>query len=200
MIVLSFLMAFSPILVAGLFLMVFPLWIFRAKGTRLVGFEQRAWPTGRNLALGMLDAGRASVGVWLVVQAVSVMPAVEVLGRWQDAVYISTAIAGGLAVQAFAWRDEDYLLAPVPYALGAAAIVSYPVVLVIAFPLAVGGALALRAWSAGFIAGGAGLLLAGLAVEQQDWHISSLVGLALGAPVLLSVLAGRHLGWAKRQA
>jgi hypothetical protein len=66
--------------------------------------------------------------------------------------------------------------------------------------LAVGGALALRAWSAGFIAGGAGLLLAGLAVEQQDWHISSLVGLALGAPVLLSVLAGRHLGWAKRQA
>lgn len=193
-------MAFSSTLAAGLFLLVFPLWIFRAKGSRLVGFDQRAWPTGRILALGMLDAARALLGVWLVVQAISTMPEVEALGRWRDAVYIATVIAVGLAVQAFAWRDEDYLLAPVPYALGAAAVVAYPLVLVIAFPLAIGGALALRAWSAGFIAGGAGLLLAGFAVEQQDWHISSLVGLSFGAPVLMSILAGRHLGWAKRKA
>lgn len=193
-------MAFSPTLAAGLFLLVFPLWIFRAKGARLVGFDQRVWPSGRNLALGMLDAGRASVGLWLVVQAVSVMPAVEALGRWQEALYIATAMAVGLAAQALAWRDEDYLFAPVPYALGAVAVVAYPVVLVIALPLAIGGALAIRAWSAGFLAGGAGLLVAGLAVEQQDWRISSLVGLAFGVPVLVSVLAGRHLGWAKRQA
>ena len=148
----------------------------------------------------MLDAGRASVGAWLVLQAVSTMPAVEALGRWQEAVYIAAAVALGLVAQALAWRDEDYLLAPVTFALGVVAVVAHPVVLAIALPLALGGALAIRAWAAGFLACGAGLLVAGLAVEQQDWRVSSLVGLSFGAPVLVSVLAGRHLGWAKRQA
>lgn len=193
-------MAFSPTLAAGLFLLVFPLWAFRAKGARLVGFEQRAWPSGRNLALAMLDAGRASVGASLVLRSVSTLPAMEVLGRWQEPVYIAAAIALGLVSQALAWRDEDYLFAPVSYALGVVAVLAYPVVLVIALPLAVGGALALRAWAAGFLAGGAGLMGAGLAVEQQDWRVSSLLGLAFGTPVLVSVLAGRHLGWARRQA
>ena len=69
----------------------------------------------------------------------------------------------------------------------------------VVLPLAIGSGLAVRAWAASLLAAGFGMALVGLAVEQQDWRMSLGAGLAFCFPVLLSVIAGRHLGWPRRQ-
>lgn len=186
-------------LALALVLLWFPLWVFRARDARLAGFDQRAWPAGRSVLLTIADALRASLATGLLIRLGPELARVEMLGRWQEAAMVSGAAAVGLLIQCLVWRDEDFVFAPVPYMLGIVAVAAHPIVLVIALPLAVGTGLALRAWAAAFIGGGVGLALVGLAVSQQDWRQGLLVGLALSFPVLVSMVAGRHLGWLRRQ-
>lgn len=189
----------SPVLIAlALVLLWFPLWMMRIRGARLSGFDQRSWPRGRNLALAVVDVGRASVGVWALMQALPDLPKISPLGRWQEPALLAAAVAVGLVVEVLSWRDEDYVLAPVPFLLGVMAAVAHPIVLVIVLPFWIGGSLALRSWASGILAVGVGLGGVGLAVAQQDWRRAALVGMAFVIPVLASVMAGRHMGWPKK--
>lgn len=182
----------------GLGLLWLPLWLLRKRGARLSGFDQRTWPKGVNLPISVLDAVRASAGTWVLIHVAPDLPKVAGLGRWQEAAFLGAAIAIGLVIQTLAWRDEDFVFTPVPYLLGIVSAVAHPIVLVIALPLAVGSALALRAWAAGLLAGGAGLAAVGLAVTEQDWRRAVFVGVAICFPVLTSVMAGRHMGWPQK--
>jgi hypothetical protein len=190
-------MSYPLSLFLGLLLFAFPVWILRVKGARIVGFEQRAWPSGRNAALVVLDALRASAGTFLLVQALPQVVRVELLGRWQDAVFLGAAVTAGSLVQLFSWRDEDFAFAPLPFMVGVAAVASHPLVLGISLPLAIGSALAVRAWSPFFLGGGLGIAAVGLVVNEQDWRIGVMIGLAWCFPALSSVMAGLHLGWPK---
>ena len=67
-------------------------------------------------------------------------------------------------------------------------------VMVIGLPLAVGAALAVRAWSAGFIGAGVAVAGVGLMIETQDVRRALLLGVAVNVPVVVSVMAGRHMG------
>lgn len=189
----------SPVLLAlALVLLWSPLWMMRAKGTRLSGFDQRTWPRGRLLALAMVDVIRASVGVWALMQVLPDLPTILPVGAWQAPAFLALAIGVGLVVETLSWRDDDYVLAPVPFLLGAVSAAAHPIVLVIVLPLWIGGSLALRSWASGILALGLGLGGVGLAVSQQDWRRAALVGMASALPVLASIMAGRHMGWPKK--
>lgn len=191
-------MSQKVLIAVGLVLLWFPLWSFRVRGARLSGFDQRTWPKGRNILLSAIDAGRASVGAWVLIRALPGLSHIEPLGRWQESALLAGAVSVGLAIQTLVWRDEDYVFAPAPFLLGLVAAIAHPIVLAIVLPLWIGGSLAVRAWASGFLAAGLGLATVGLAVSQQDWRRSLLVGLAFCVPVLVSVMAGRHLGWPKK--
>lgn len=187
----------SVFLVVALLIWFLPLRIFRAKNAKLGSFDQRAWPRGRNLVLGLFDLARAWVGGDLLVRSAGVFPAFGLDPSWGGGIFIAAVFAVALAIQSFAWRTEDYLFAPVGFVLGCVGALIEPLVLIIALPLGVGMALAIRAWSAGFIGAALGLAGVGLAVAQ-DWRLALLLGVALLTPVLLSVMAGRHLGSARK--
>jgi hypothetical protein len=137
--------------------------------------------------LAVIDAVRASAGAWLLLRGLPGLPPIATLGRWQDAGFLAAAIAIGLLIQTLVWRDEDYVFAPVPYALGLVAAIAHPIVLAIVLPLAVGSAMAVRAWAAGLLGLGFGLAGVGL-----------LCGIAFCFPVLVSTMAGRHFGWPRK--
>lgn len=191
-------MSSQVLLVLGSVLLAWPLWLFRVRGARLSGFDQRAWPKGRNLLLSVLDAARASVGAWVLMKGLPGLRHIEGLGRWQEAALLGGAVGLGLAIQCLSWWDDDFVFAPVPYLLGVVAAVAHPIVLIIVLPLWIGGALAIRAWAAGFLAAGIGFGGVGLAVTEQDWRRAILIGLTFCVPVVTSVMAGRHLGWPKK--
>lgn len=195
----SFSMPQKVSIVVGLILLCFPLWLARVRGARLSGFDQRAWPKGRNLLLAVLDTFRASAAAWILVNVFRELPPNDALGRWFEPALMAGAVAIGLVIQTLAWLDEDYVLAPVPFLVGVLAVVAHPIVLVIVLPLWIGSSLAVRSWASGFIAGGMGVAGVGLAVSQQeDWRLTVLIGLTFFVPVLTSVMAGRHLGWPKK--
>jgi hypothetical protein len=184
--------------ILGILLLFFPLWTLRAKGARLGGFDHRVWPGGRNLVLAIFDVLRAAAGAGLLVRRPVDLPMLEGLGIWANPLVVGIAVALGFAVQSLAWRDDDHAFAPVAFGLGVAATAMHPLVLVIVLPLAIGTAIAVRAWAAGFIAAGVGLVGVGLVVEQQDWRLGLLVGTAFFVPVMISLMAGRHLGWPRK--
>jgi hypothetical protein len=190
----------SPLVfqILGFFLLLFPLWTLRARGARMGGFEHRVWPGGRNLVLAICDVLRAAAGAGLLVRMPVDLPVLDGLGVWGNPLVVGVAVALGFAVQTLVWRDDDHAFAPVAFGLGVAATAMHPLVLAIALPLAIGTAIAVRAWAAGFIAAGVGLVGVGLAVEQQDWRLGLFVGTAFFVPVLISLMAGRHLGWPRK--
>lgn len=194
----SFCMTHSVLIVSGLGLLCFPLWLLRPRGIGLSGFDQRGWPRGLALLLAVIDVARASAGAWLLLRALPHLPQIAVLGRWQAPAFVAAAVAVGLLVQTLTWRDEDFVFAPVPYALGLVVAIAHPIVLAIILPMAVGSAMAIRAWAAGLLGLGVGLAAVGLAVTQQDWRIGLLCGIAFCFPVLVSAMAGRHLGWPRK--
>ena len=188
-----------PALIAiGLGLLCFPLWLLRPRLSRLAGFDQRAWPRGRNLVLAIVDVARASAGVKLLLNGLPGLERIPALGSWQEAAFMAAAVLLGLLVQTLVWRDEDFVFAPVPYMLGLVIALAHPIVLVIALPLAVGSGMAIRAWAAGILGSGIGLAVVGLAVTQQDWRMGLLCGVVFCVPVLISALAGRHMGWPRK--
>jgi hypothetical protein len=191
-------MTHLALIASGLGFLFFPLWAIRPRGARLAGFDQRDWPRGFALPLTVVDVLRASGGAWLLSRGLPGLEQFAALGRWQEAGFLAIALGLGLLIQTLAWRDEDYVFAPVPYALGLIAAVAHPIVLVIVLPLAVGSSLAVRAWAAGLLGGGIGLAAVGFAVKQQEWRISLLAGVAFCLPVLVSTMAGRHMGWPRK--
>lgn len=190
----AFVMTHLALIASGIGLLCLPIWLLRPKGARLAGFDQRSWPRGLALFLTIIDAARASVGAWLLLRGLPDLAQSGALGRWQTPVLMAAAVAVGLLIQTMAWRDEDFVFAPIGYALGVVAAVAHPIVLAITLPLAIGSSLAVRAWAAGLAGLGVGLAAVGLAVTGQEWRISLLCGVAFCFPVLVSVMVGRHLG------
>jgi len=180
-------------------LLFFPLWVWREKGSRLGAFEQRAWPLGRNLLFNLADVGRSALGAWALVRGVEFIPAIpEAPAAWMAHVWVAVVLGLALAVQAGSWCDEDHLHAPIAFLAGLCAVLVHPLVLALMLPLAIGSALAVRAWSACILAAGVGMAAIGLVVEQQDWRRTLFLGVAVNVPVLLAVMAGRHLGSARK--
>lgn len=186
----------SPYLLLGLAgaLWLFPVWSFRAPSARLGGFDQRAWLKGRNLLLGILDLVRAAIGANLMARAVTELPSIPGAPIWMGEVWLAAAFAVALAVQTLNWRDEDHVRAPIEFFIGVILVLIHPLVLLIGLPLGIGAALAVRAWSAGFIGAGVGLAAVSFVVDDSDWRRGILFGVAANGPVLLSVLVGRHVG------
>lgn len=178
----------------GSVLWLLPLWTLRAKNVRLGNFDQRGWPQGRNLALAILDVARALVGGSLLARGLAGAPAWPVDHAWINEVWLAVALLVALAAQAFYWSNEDYLFGPVPFALGAMAALVHPAVLGLAGLLAMGTALALRAWTGFFLGAGFGLIGVSFLVELQDWRRGLLLGIALLLVILLGPLSGRHFG------
>lgn len=187
-------MPFAAEIAIALILLFAPLWALRHKGARLGNFDQRSWPVGRNAALVFADTARASVGAWLLARGLAEAPAWPLRIVWMDDIWLAIGVAVAACVQAFSWRNEDYLMAPVAFWLGGVVALVQPLVLVIALPLGVGGALAFRAWTGFFVGIGVGVAGVGLVVESQDWRRALLLGAASVVFVLIAPLAGRHLG------
>ncbi len=188
-------------LALGALVLCLPTWLLRPRGSALGGFDQKRrhgpWVWG----LSTLDLFRAAVGAWLITTAAPVSPLVLSFPRlafWRAELVIALIITLALVVQTLSWRDEDHALAPLPCVLGVLAVVAHPIVIALALPLGIGGALALRAWSAAILGLGVGLAGVGLAVTQQNWRLGVCVGAALCTPVLVSMLSSRHLGWPKK--
>lgn len=181
-------------LIVALLIWFFPLWALRAKNAKLGGFDQRTWPRERNLVLSVFDVARAWIGGDLLGRGMGAFPDWPLDMAWNGELWLAVAFAIALAVQAFSWRNEDYLLAPATFVIGALVALVQPAVLLIGLPLGIGAGLAIRAWSAGFIGAALGVAGVGMVVETQDWRRTLLLGAALTTPVWLSVLAGRHLG------
>lgn len=186
-----------PVAVGGL-LLWFPVWALRQPNSRLAGFDQRGWPKGRHAALAFLDTLRASVGAWLVAGNLAPLVTFRGLTAWKVEIVLALIVAVGLVIQTLAWRDEDHAFAPVTYVLGVVAALVHPVLIGLVIPLALGASLAVRAWSAGFLATGLGMAVLCIVVKAQDFHRAFLLGPVLCLPVLISVMAGRHLGWPKK--
>jgi hypothetical protein len=178
----------------GALLWLFPLWCFHAPGARLGNFDQRAWPKGRNLGLAIFDVVRAAVGANFLARGLPGLPTIPGAPSWMPEVWLAVTFGVALGAQAFYWRDEDHVRAPVEFFLGAVLILVHPLVLFIGLPLGVGAALAVRAWSAGFIGAGLGVAGVSLMVEAADWRRGLLLGAMANLPVVLSVMAGRHIG------
>jgi len=160
----------------------------------LGNFDQRGWPQGRNLVLTVIDLVRAAVGANLLARGFPGLKGPRGAPEWLGEVWLAVALAVALAVQTLSWRDEDHVRAPVAFLLGAMLVLIHPLVLVIGLPLAIGAALAVRAWSAGFLGAGVALAGVGLVIEAQDLRRALLLGAAVNIPVIVSVLAGRHMG------
>lgn len=179
--------------VVALLIWFFPVWAFRAKNAKLGGFDQRGWPRGRNLVLSVFDAARAWVGADLLMRSLGTLPDWPFPAEWNAQLWLGFVFGAALIVHAFVWHNEDYLMAPIMFVIGALPALVHPHVLLIGLPLGIGAALAIRAWSAGLIGAAVGVAGVGMVVLQQDWKRSLLLGLALTLPVFVSMLAGRHL-------
>ncbi len=188
-------------LALGALLLWLPIWLLRPRTSALGGFDQKRKYGNWVWGLSALDAARAGAGAWLITSAAPLAPLILSIPRlayWRAEIAIALLLTIGLAIQPLAWRDEDHAFAPLPYLLGVLAAVAHPIVVILALPLAIGGALALRAWSAAILGLAVGVVGVGLAVTQQNWRLGVTTGAALCTPVLVSMLLSRHLGWPKK--
>jgi hydrogenase-4 membrane subunit HyfE len=188
----------SLLVVLGLGLFLLPIWRLHAPDARLAAFDQREWPKGRNLLLALLDLARASGGAWLLAKGMPELPLLSSENEWMPDLVISAIVALGLTVQTFAWTDEDHVQAPVVFVAGVAAVLVAPAVAALVGVLAIGASLALRAWSGVFLAASVGTILIGWLLNVQSPSRVIFLGVALGLPVVLSILAGRHMGWPRK--
>ena len=187
-------MSFVFLVLGGSVLWLFPLWLFHAKNARLGNFDQRGWPKGRNLVLTVLDVVRAALGANLLARGLPGLPIPPGAPGWLGEVWLAVALAVALAAQTLSWRDEDYVRAPVAFLLGAMLVLIHPMLTVIGLLMAVGTALAVRAWSAGFIGAAMALGGVGFVYTAHDYPRAMLLGVAAGTPAIITVLAGRHMG------
>lgn len=190
-------MSSLALVVIASLLLLFPLWVFRAPNSRLGSFEQRGWPTGRNLLLTIIDVLRASLGAGLLIKGLLGMAAAGRWTGWRPEIVLALGIGLALFVQTLSWRDEDSVHAPIGFLLGALVALIHPLVLVLVLPVAIGAPLALRAWAGCFLGTGVALIGVGMLIELQDWRRTLLLGVVVTLPVLVSVMVGRHMGAAR---
>lgn len=184
------------VIIASL-LLLFPLWVFRARGSRLGSFEQRGWPTGRNLALTIVDVLRASLGAGLLTKGLLGMATAGRWTGWRPEIALAVGLGVALFVQTLSWRDEDSVHSPIAFLLGALVALVHPLVLLFVLPVVIGAPLALRAWAGFFFGAAVSLIGVGMVIEAQDWRRTLLLGVVIPLPVLLSVMVGRHMGAAR---
>jgi hypothetical protein len=188
----------SFIVAVGVGLFCVPVWRLHAPDGRLAAFDQREWPSGRNLALVVLDAVRAAGGASLLNWGLPELPHFANHGEWVWQLVLALLVGLGLAIQTFAWTDEDHVQAPIVFLAGVGAVLVDPVVAMLVATLAIGAALALRAWSGFFLAAALGTVLIGWLLNEQTWPRVIFIGAVMVVPVVLSVLAGRHIGWPRK--
>ena len=193
---LFFMPPLALVVIASL-LLLFPLWVFRAPGSRLGAFDQRGWPTGRNLALTIVDVLRASVGAGLLIKGLVGMATAGRWTGWRPEIALAVGIGVALVVQTLFWRDEDSVHSPVAFLLGTLVALVHPLVLLFVLPVVIGAPLALRAWAGLFFGASVSLIGVGMLIEAQDWRRTLLLGVVIPLPVLISVMVGRHLGAAR---
>lgn len=188
----------SFLVVAGVGLLLVPVWRLREPEGRLAAFDQREWPTGRNLGLVLLDGLRAAVGAKILSIGLPALPHFASHSEWVWQAVLGLIVGLGLVVNTLVWTDEDHVLAPVAFLAGVMAVLVDPVVLLLVAPLAAGVALALRAWSGIFMTATVGLILLGWLLSAQSWSRVVFVGAVMIFPVVISILAGRHMGWPRK--
>ena len=189
----------SPFLVVvGVGLFFVPVWRLRSPEGRLAGFDQREWPTGRNLILVLLDFLRAMGGAWALDAGLAGLPHFAHHSEWVWQLVLALLTGLGLVVASLVWRDEDHLQAPLPFLAGAMVVLIDPTVLLLVAPLSIGVALALRAWSGLFLTATVGMILIGWLLNAQSWSRVIFSGAVIIFPVVLSVLMGRHMGWPRK--
>jgi hypothetical protein len=179
-------------------LLFVPVWRLRAPDSRLAAFDQREWPTGRNLLLVLLDVGRAAGGAWVLSLGLPELPHFIHHSEWVWQAVLGILVGLGLGVQTLVWYDEDHVQAPLAFLVGVALVLINPVVLLLAGPLAIGVSLALRAWSGIFLTATLGTILIGWLLDMQSWSRVVFVGAVMIIPMVFSVLAGRHMGWPRK--
>jgi hypothetical protein len=188
--------SFQVVLAVGLYCL--PVWRLHLPAGRLAAFDQREWPRGRNFLLVLLDGARAVAGAWLLAKEVPGLPQMAQAQEWMPDLVIAGVVGLGLVVQTFAWTDEDHVQAPVIFMAGVAGVLLDPVVAALVGALAIGAALALRAWSGVFIVASMGTVLLGWLLHTQSWSRVIFLGVVFGLPMVLSILAGRHMGWPRK--
>jgi hypothetical protein len=181
----------------GVFLLWLPLPFLRPTSLKLASFEQRAWPKGGWAFLQFLDIVRAAVGAWLLHRHVGAVPFWAGEGKFE-----LTALAGflavGFAIQTLTWRDEDWVFSPIVYTIGVVVGALQPILVLPVLLLGLGSVWAFRAWSLMFIGAALATVLGGLMHQNQNLMHAFCLGIALCTPSLVSLLAGRHMGWPRR--
>jgi len=188
----------SFLVVAGVGLLLVPVWRLREPEGRLAAFDQREWPTGRNLGLVLLDGLRAAGGAKVLSIGLPALPHLASHSEWVGQAVLGLIVGLGLVVNTLVWTDDDHVHAPVAFLAGVVAVLVDPVVLLLVAPLAAGVALALRAWSGIFMTATVGLILLGWLLGAQSWSRVVFVGAVMIFPVVISILAGRHMGWPRK--
>jgi len=191
-------MVYSFYVVLGMGLLLLPLWFWHGPDARLAAFDQREWPKGLNLLLALLDLGRAAGGAYLLQLGLPELPILANHSEWRVELVLAGIITLGLVVQTLAWHDEDHVQAPVAFLAGVTLILVDLRVVGLAGALALGASFAVRAWSMLFFAASAGTVLIGWLLSFQSWPRVIFLGVALAVPPVVSVMAGRHMGWPRK--
>jgi hypothetical protein len=188
----------SFLVVVGVGLFCVPLWRLRSPDGRLSGFDQREWPVGRNLFLVVLDLLRAMGGAWSLANGLPELPHFAHHSEWVWQLVLALMVGLGLVISSLVWHDEDHVQAPLPFLAGTMLVLIDSTVLLLVAPLAIGVALALRAWSGVFFTSMIGMMLIGWLLNAQSWSRVIFTGAVIIFPVVLSILMGRHMGWPRK--
>ncbi len=184
--------------IVGLALLWFPVGLLLCKTAKLAGYERGSWPGGWPLVVVMLDPLRAAIGAWALLQGIE--PLVELIGHGADgrAVLLGVATAVGVVIQTVSCKDEDFVYSPFAYTAGVLTFFLGPLTAIPAIILGIGSTVAMRVWTAFFMAAGLLSAILGAALAKGDWLTPLLVGLAVMLPPLVTVMLGRHMGFPRR--
>ncbi|MFH1496991.1 MAG: hypothetical protein ABII82_04115 [Verrucomicrobiota bacterium] len=146
----------------------------------------------------MLDPVRAAVGAWMFLQGIVPLSERIGLGASGDAILMGAVFGIGIVVQTLARRDEDYVFSPFGYTAGVVMFFCGPIVAVPAIILGIGSAVAMRVWTPFFFGIAVICLILGPVTNQNAWPTQIATGMACLLPPLVSVMAGRHMGFPRR--
>lgn len=189
---------FNLWLIVGLALLWFPIGLLVLNTAKLAGYERGSWPDGWPLVVVMLDPLRAAIGAWALLQGIE--PLVERIGHGTEgrAVLLGVATAVGVLIQTVSLKDEDFVYSPFAYTAGVLTFFLGPLTAIPAIILGIGSSVAMRVWTAFFVAAGLLSAMLGAALAKGDWLTPVLVGLAVMMPPLVTVMMGRHMGFPRR--
>ncbi len=181
-------------------LLFFPIGLVLPKGAKLATFERGDWPLGWIGVVLTVDALRAGMGAWFLLKGARAIEHLLPVPPNGDEVLVGVVLAAAFAVQTLSRRNEDFVLAPGGF-VGAAAIFSLienPVVAGLALVLAVGAAMAVRAWTAFFLGLCVGIVAVGVALMSMERLFPIWLGAACAVPPLVAIMSGRQMALLRR--